>query len=278
MPSRNIKLLISYEGTRYHGWQIQRDLITIQQFVERAIEQATGEKSRLANAGRTDSGVHAIGQVANFSTNSTIPAVKFRPALQRFLPDDITICESCEVPEDFHAGFDAKWKLYRYIILNSPIPNAQLSRFTTRISAPLNAERMNRAAQYLVGEHDFRSFESHYPNKATSVRNVMHCAVHPGEAWSHWQPDLNCLPLHAKTTTILYLDIVANGFLYNMVRSIAGTLIKIGKGDWEIEEAGSILKKLDRTKAGSTAPANGLYLMHVEYEKEFEEVGMKSFD
>lgn len=271
MSDRNIKLVLSYDGSCYHGWQVQANSVTVQQVVEQAIKQVTGVASRLACAGRTDSGVHAIGQVANFNTKSKIPAGKFCPALQRHLPDDITIRESTEVPDDFHAGYDAKWKLYRYLVLNSAIPNALLNRFTTRVSAPLDVEAMDRAAQHLVGVHDFRCFESKYPNKATSVRHIKYCNVRQGNSWPLWMPDFNGHPISPQECPLVYLDIVADGFLYNMVRSIMGTLLKIGNGSWPVEAAQNILEGQDRKLAGPTAPPQGLYLMHVEYKKEFEE-------
>ncbi len=274
MPARNIKLTISYDGSACYGWQIQPDRPTIQQAIEQAIQQITGEASRLAGAGRTDTGVHAIGQVANFKTHSRIPAEKFRPAIQSQLPDEIVIRDSCEVPENFHAGYDAKWKLYRYLVLNSELPHAHLHRFTTRVAAKLDADRMDRAARSLVGEHDFRSFESHYPNKASSVRHVKYCRVQQTENWSAWQASLANVPLHNETLPIISLDIVANGFLYNMVRAIMGTLLKIGSGDWPVDAARRILEAMDRKQAGPTAPPQGLYLMHVEYEKEFETTGL----
>ncbi len=269
MPTRNIKLTISYDGSAYHGWQVQPDRITIQEVIERAILQITGEASRLASAGRTDTGVHAMGQVASFKTNSTIPAEKFRPAIQSQLPDDVVIRQSCEVPIDFHAGYDAKWKLYRYLVLNSEVPHAHLNRFTTRIATKLDTAKMDQAAQSLVGEHDFRSFESHYPNKATSVRHVKYCRVQQGTTWPAWQPSLAGTSVQNNALPILSLDIVANGFLYNMVRAIMGTLLKIGNGDWSVDAARRILEAMDRKQAGPTAPPQGLYLMHVEYDQDF---------
>ncbi len=270
MPTRNIKLTISYDGSAYHGWQIQPDRLTIQEVIERAILQITGESSRLASAGRTDTGVHAIGQVASFKTNSTIPAGKFRPAIQSRLPDDVVIRDSCEVPIDFHAGHAAKWKLYRYLILNSDIPHAHLHRFTTRIATKLDVTKMDQAARSLVGKHDFRSFESHYPNKATSVRHVKHCRVQQGVSWSAWRPSLQGNPILDEDSSIISLDIVADGFLYNMVRAIMGTLLKIGSGDWPVDAAKRVREAMDRKQAGPTAPPQGLYLMHVEYERDFD--------
>jgi len=272
MPTRNIKLTISYQGSAYHGWQVQPDHITVQEVIEQAILQITGELSRLASAGRTDTGVHAIGQVASFKTNSTIPAERFRLAIQSQLPDDVVIRDSCEVPINFHAGYAARWKLYRYLILNSEIPHAHLNRFTTRIATKLDATKMNQAAQTLVGEHDFRSFESHYPNKATSVRHVKHCSVQQGTAWPAWQPSIEGNPILDDALPIISLDIVADGFLYNMVRAIMGTLIKIGNGDWPVDAAKRALEAMDRKQAGPTAPPQGLYLMHVEYERDFDTV------
>ncbi|MCA9091115.1 MAG: tRNA pseudouridine(38-40) synthase TruA, partial [Planctomycetaceae bacterium] len=155
---RNIRLRIAYDGTQYAGWQIQPEHPTVQGVLEEAVRKLTGEEVRMLSAGRTDAGVHALGQVANFFTESRIPADRWRPALQDKLPADIVILESDEVPQDFHATFWAKSKRYRYLIYNNLIDDPFLSRYTWRISQPLDVDAMNAAAQVLVGTHDFRSF------------------------------------------------------------------------------------------------------------------------
>lgn len=300
MSLRNIKLTLSYDGSRYHGWQFQPDRQTIQERLETAIGRITGVPSRVAGAGRTDAGVHALGQVASFKTESRIPAKRFRPALQSQLPEDIVIRHSEEVPLEFHAGYAALWKQYRYVIWNSEIAAPHLHGHVTRIVNPLSIEAMQKAAQTLMGKHDFRSFESQFPNKATSVRTVHYCHVREANPWEVWTPGLHLPAAQAESSSavelgsasgklfetaawqssqpewtslsaarFLYLDIVADGFLYNMVRAIMGTLIKIGEGSWPSTAAREILEAQDRRLAGPTAPAAGLYLMHVEYHSPF---------
>ncbi|HBN74475.1 MAG TPA: tRNA pseudouridine(38-40) synthase TruA [Planctomycetaceae bacterium] len=269
MSVRNLKLLIAYDGQPFYGWQVQPDRPTVQQHIEEAILAITQEHSRLAGAGRTDTGVHALGQVASFRTSSKIPCERMRPAIQSKLPEEIAIRDVTEVPYDFHAGHHAKWKHYRYLIFNSRIARPHLRYYATRIADDLNADIMNEAAQYLVGKHDFRSFESNYPNKATSVRTVKYCRVSRAEHWEMWNSYAEIKSAESQQAPFVFLDIIADGFLYNMVRAITGTLLKIGMGSWQPEEARRILEAMDRKQAGPTAPANGLYLMHVEYEREF---------
>lgn len=269
MSDRNLKLLIAYDGQPFYGWQVQPDRPTVQQHIEEAILAITQEHSRLAGAGRTDTGVHALGQVASFRTTSKIPCERMRPAIQSKLPEEIAIRGVTEVSYDFHAGHHAKWKHYRYLIFNSRIASPHLRHYATRIADDLNADIMNDAAQSLIGKHDFRSFESNYPNKATSVRTVKYCRVSRTQHWEMWNSQAKISSTESLQAPFIYLDIVADGFLYNMVRAITGTLLKIGMGSWDPEAAGQILEAMDRKQAGPTAPANGLYLMHVEYEREF---------
>lgn len=266
--SRNIRLKIAYDGTRYSGWQVQPNRVTVQGCVEEAIRKACGESHRLLCAGRTDSGVHALGQVANFKTAAPIPPEKWRPALQAHLPEDIVILESDEVPEDFHATFWAASKRYRYVIHNSIVSDPFLRRYSWRISQDLNVDAMQEAAQCLIGTHDFRSFESHWPNKATSVRTVMDLTIqrrHKGELFTPRS-------LNAQDTTppdqageLICLEIEADGFLYNMVRTITGTLTYVGRGTWTKKDVERVLKAQDRSIAGGTAPACGLFMVEVKY-------------
>ena len=269
---RNIRLRIAYDGTQYAGWQIQPEHPTVQGVLEEAVRKLTGEEVRMLSAGRTDAGVHALGQVANFITESRIPADRWRPALQDKLPADIVILESDEVPQDFHATFWAKSKRYRYLIYNNLIDDPFLSRYTWRISQPLDVDAMNAAAQVLVGTHDFRSFESHWPNKATSVRTVSHLSLRRHAGWNLWAPE----PQHvvgangsAATANaqlpFISLEIEADGFLYNMVRAITGTLVNVGRGTWTAEDVRRVLVEQDRSRAGGTAPACGLYMACVHY-------------
>src|SRR5262245_31648009 len=185
MPAqRNIRLTLAYDGTNYVGWQVQKNGLSIQEVLERAIEKLTGEKCPVLSAGRTDSGVHALGQVANFFTTSVIPARKFRPALQDFLPHDIVILESCDAPPEFHATFKAVRKQYRYLIDNSPVPLPFLSKYTWSLRRRLDVAAMDEAAQLLLGMHDFRSFETDWPNKVTSVRTIFEIRVARRPLWN----------------------------------------------------------------------------------------------
>lgn len=265
---RNIRLRIAYDGTRFAGWQVQPDQLTVQGCIESAIEQVSGEQQRLLCAGRTDSGVHALGQVVNFTTFSRIPAAKWRPALQTRLPEDIVILESDEVSPGFHSTFWARSKRYRYVIHNSVVANPFLRHFSWRIGQPLNVEAMQDAAECLLGTHDFRSFESHWPNKATSVRTVMDLTIQRRHACDLFQPlslhDPHLLPPDGPGEFIC-LEIEADGFLYNMVRTITGTLTYVGRGTWTRNDVQRILASQDRSIAGGTAPACGLFMVQVNY-------------
>lgn len=288
--SRNIRLTLAYDGTQYCGWQVQANGPSIQAELERAIHTLTGEHCPVYSAGRTDSGVHALAQVANFHTRFPIPAANFRPALQSKLPRDIVLLESAEVPSAFHATFSAKRKQYRYVIDNSEIPLPFLSRYAWQLRRPLSAEAMHTAAQSLVGTHDFRSFETDWPNKATSVRTVEHICVGRAPLWELWcssplqggvggvvhqgderpasnleRPTSDEMRQAAGGCPLISIEIVADGFLYNMVRSIVGTLVNVGRGKWAIDDVSRILLEQRREVAGATAPACGLYLVRAEY-------------
>lgn len=294
---RNIRLTLAYDGTNYCGWQVQANGPSIQAALERAIERLTGAKSAVYSAGRTDSGVHALGQVANFHTEFPIPPENFRPALQTKLPEDIVILDSCEAPPEFHATYAAKSKRYRYVIDNSPHPLPFLKRYAWQMRRRLDADAMHVAGQSLLGTHDFRSFETDWPNKATSVRTVTELRVARRRLWELWEaptgaqhagqahaarPDdeprngsrglaLRTMPdrppsrLAFSPEPLICLDIVADGFLYNMVRCIVGTLVNVGRSKWTADDVARILETQQRSIAGSTAPACGLYLVEVEY-------------
>lgn len=288
---RNIRLTLAYDGTNYCGWQVQSNGPSIQAALERAIERLTGVRSAVLSAGRTDSGVHALGQVANFHTAFPMPPENFRPALQTKLPRDIVILDSCAAPDDFHATFKAKWKRYRYLIDNSPICLPFLQRYAWQLRRRLDADAMHAAAQLLLGQHDFRSFETDWPNKLTSIRTVMQISVARRAMWEMWTPGdsaagrartaiKNPLPAPDDASRsgadaspaghwpLICLEITADGFLYNMVRSIVGTLVNVGREKWSEEKVRTILEAQQRSVAGSTAPACGLYLVDVGYEEE----------
>jgi tRNA pseudouridine38-40 synthase len=285
-PQRNIRLTLAYDGTNYVGWQVQKNGLSIQEVLEKAIEKLTGEKCPVLSAGRTDSGVHALRQVANFFTTSAIPAKNFRPAIQDFLPHDIVILESYEASPEFHATFKATRKHYRYLIDNSPVPLPFLSKYTWSLRRRLDVPAMHNAAQLLLGKHDFRSFETDWPNKVTSVRTVFEIRVTRQPLWNLFNSSEPTAPplrkggsgdgvpnpyrIHGNPSDeagdIISLDIVADGFLYNMVRSIVGTLVNVGRHKWDKEEVARILEAQNRSIAGSTAPACGLFLVEVWYE------------
>jgi tRNA pseudouridine38-40 synthase len=247
MP-RNVKLTLSYDGTDFAGWQTQPNGRTVQATLEAALAGITGETGVRMNAsGRTDSGVHAVGQVANFRTESTIPAPSLLRALNANLPHDVVVREAVDVAESFDANRDAVRKMYRYVIHDGPVPSPFLRKYVCSSRWSLDAAAMSAAARCLVGTHDFRCFETEWPNRATSVRTITHLAV-------------------SRFGEHLWIDVEADGFLYNMVRAIAGTLMNVGRAYWPIERVGEILAAGDRTLAGPTAPPQGLFLMRVTYE------------
>jgi tRNA pseudouridine38-40 synthase len=247
MVMRRIKLTISYDGTNYCGWQIQPNGVTIEEVLNNAISKLTGENILVIGASRTDSGVHAMGNVAVFDTETTIPAEKIAVALNQRLPEDIVITKSEEVALDFHPRYCDCSKTYEYHIINTrtPIPTKRLTNYF--VSYNLNLEHMRQAASYLVGEHDFVSF----CNVRTDVENTVRT--------------IYALDIENVGNEIT-IRITGNGFLYNMVRIIVGTLIRVGRGFYEPEKVKEILEAKDRKAAGVTAPAHGLMLVEIKYE------------
>lgn len=242
----NIKLIIEYDGTGYHGWQSQANAVTVQDVIEKAIKNLIGEECSLIGSGRTDTGVHALGQVANFFTKSNIPPEKFSYALNNILPKDIVIRSSEEVPEDFHARYDAKGKKYRYIIYNSKQRSALLRNRAYFVSHPLDINLIEEAADHFIGTHDFAAFRASDSSVKSSVRTI-------SDIWVK-REDENII-----------LEVAGNGFLYNMVRIIAGTMVEVGMGRIPANTIPCIIESRDRRKAGRTAPPQGLYLMEVYY-------------
>lgn len=289
LPDRNIMLTLSYDGTNYCGWQIQPNGITIQECVEQAVGRLTGTRSSVLCAGRTDSGVHALGQIANFRTSSTIPPTQMRRGLQSYLPRDIVVVEARDVSPEFHATYSAVSKTYRYVLYDAPICPPFLNRFVARSRRRLNVPAMRTALPYLLGTHDFRCFETHYPNKQTSVRTIHHADIRRKPMWmpwcaAHaWEPscrtpesksvDANSDPDSASVDSpIIVFEVTADGFLYNMVRAIVGTLLRIGDGRREPDDMARVIASLDRTTAGMTTDACGLYLVEVRYPKSLTDV------
>lgn len=247
---RNLALTIAYDGTDFAGWQTQPNQRTVQETLEHAIAEFTGvERVRLNASGRTDAGVHALGQVANFYTAAPYPTEVVVRALNARMPPDIAIIAATERPESFDANKDAKRKLYRYVIHNGPIASPFMRRFAVHNKHPLDAAAMRRASACLVGRHDFHSFETEWPNRQTSVRTITHLSVNRGGEY-------------------VWIDVEADGFLYNMVRSIAGTLMDVGRRHIPESRVAEILHAEDRREAGPTAPAQGLFLVRVTYDPE----------
>jgi tRNA pseudouridine38-40 synthase len=248
---RNIKLTIEYDGTFYHGWQSQTNACAVQDVVSEAVSRLTGEECKLTGSSRTDTGVHALGQTANFYTSSKIPADKFSYAINSFLPEDIVIKKSEEVSLDFHSRFSAQGKRYKYLIYNSTFPSALLRHRAWHVGPVLDAEAMNRASKAFLGEHDFAAFSAAGSSVKSTVRTILDVSV-------------------AREADMIELQIAGNGFLYNMVRIIAGTLAEVGKGKILPEDLPAIIGSRDRKKAGITAPPHGLYLMEVHYSRASE--------
>ena len=245
---RNIKLIIEYDGKEFNGWQKQPNKLNIQGEIEKAIERVTGETVDLTASGRTDSGVHAIGQVANFKTNSTIPIEKNPIALNANLKKAIVIKSAEEVEERFHSRLNCKKKTYRYIINNSKYGTAIYRNLETHIPMKLDISKMQEAVKYLEGEHDFKAFKASGTSSKSSVRIIYKAEV-----------------IEAENERI-YIELTGNGFLYNMVRIISGTLVDVGLGKLEPKEIETIIHDKKREKAGKTLPPQGLYLVKVEYE------------
>ena len=244
---RTIKLTIEYDGTRYLGWQVQPEGSTLQGVLEEKLCSLTGEKIDLLGSGRTDAGVHALGQVAHFETKSQLDAQTIQRALNSLLPSDIVIQKVEEVNEGFHARKQSKSKTYEYRILNRNIRSAFHWGYAWHIPQRLNIREMNKATRSLMGEHDFSSFQSVGSPKKTAVRKVTR---------AEWK---------RSRDSLLRFEIEANGFLKQMVRAIVGTLVEVGKRKITLEQFQEILDSRDRKKAGPTAPAHGLFLKEVKY-------------
>lgn len=243
---RNIKLTIEYDGTKYYGWQRQKIGNTIQQEVEKAISKIVKEEVEIIGSSRTDSGVHAKGYVANFKTNAKMPAEKFRDAINCKLPYDIVIIKSEEVDLDFHARYSSKGKTYCYTILNREYPCAIDKNYMYYYRWKLDVDEMKKACEYFLGTHDFKAFQTPGGSVKTSVRTIS--------------------DLHIETNgDTIKVYISADGFLYNMVRIIVGTLILVGSGKIKESFVKNIIESGIRQNAGKCAPANGLCLEKVFY-------------
>lgn len=241
-----IKLIVAYDGTNYCGWQIQNNGITVEEVLNRELSALLHEDIQVIGASRTDSGVHALGNVAVFDTETRIPPEKISFALNQRLPEDIRIQNSCQVGDDFHPRFCDTIKTYEYKIWNSRFPNPTVRLYSKFIYYNLDIDKMQKAADYLVGEHDFKSFCSTRTQVENTVRTVTEIKFE-------------------KQGNMITMRIKGNGFLYNMVRIIMGTLLKCGMGMYEPEHVKEILLACDRAKAGPKAEACGLTLVGIEY-------------
>jgi tRNA pseudouridine38-40 synthase len=243
---RNVKLTIEYDGTHLHGFQIQKRKRTVQGELEKALKTLFRRKIRVAGSGRTDAGVHARGQVVSFQVDSDILTRKIRAGLNRYLPADISVRDVKDAPLNFHAQFSAKWKTYEYKILQTQV-RSPLERFDTFwLRYELDLKKMKRAACVLLGKHNFRSFESSGSARKSAVRTVRSLSV-------------------SKTGDVFTILIQADGFLYKMVRTIAGLLVDVGSGKLSLGDVKVIIKSKNRKAAGWTAPARGLCLKQVTY-------------
>jgi tRNA pseudouridine38-40 synthase len=247
---RNIKLILEYDGTNYHGWQSQAGSgrPTVQETVERAIRELGHEEADLCSSGRTDAGVHAFGHVANFATTMTMPPEAWAPALNHHLPSDIRVLRSEEVAPDFHSRFSASGKTYRYVILNRHAPSALYRDRAWHVPKKLNLPAMRRAAKYLVGTHDFSAFRASACGAKNPVRTLKSLVIE-------------------KQDDFVEIALEADAFLQYMARNIAGSLVEVGLGRLSSRTIKDILLSRDRTRAGRTAPAQGLYLVRVTYRR-----------
>lgn len=242
----NIKLTLEYDGTNYYGWQKQKKFKTIQNEIEYAIELVTKEHCEVIGSSRTDAGVHAKGFVANFKTNSKVPPNKFREALNVKLPDDIVIIKSEQVEQDFHSRYCARGKTYEYYILNSDVPSALMRKQVYHYKFDLDVELMKIAAKQFIGTHDFSAFKSQGSSVKGTIRTIF---------------DINI----EKEKKIIKISVSGDGFLYNMVRIIVGTLIDVGRGKTDAMSISEIINKKDRSLAGDCVPSHGLLLKEVYY-------------
>jgi tRNA pseudouridine38-40 synthase len=240
-------MIVAYDGTNYCGWQAQPNGVTIEEKLNEALTNLLGEEIHVTGASRTDAGVHSLGNVCVFDTDTRMPAAKISFALNQRLPEDIVVQDSCEVAEDFHPRYAESEKTYEYRILNRRfrLPTRRLDTYFYYY--PLDVDRMKEAASYLVGEHDFRSFCAVNAQVKSTVRTVYRCSVN-------------------RADDIITIRITGNGFLYNMVRIIAGTLIKVGSGEIAPSDMPRILRARDRSASGPTAPAHGLTMIGIEYD------------
>lgn len=266
MPARNIKLIIEYDGTAYAGWQEQANALSIQQVIEQVLETLTHKKTRLNASGRTDAGVHALNQVANFRTESRMPPQAFVKGCNTLLPPDIVVKSAEEVPLEFNARRNAKGKRYRYLIYNSPVRSAHLRNYSWHIRKELDLGAMREAARHLLGEHDFNAFRSATCDAPHAVREVRSLDITLSTAdILPFSQELSHLPTSTGSPRLVVVEAHATAFLKQMVRNIVGTLEEVGRGRMAPEQVKATLEGRDRRAAGPTAPPQGLFLVSVDY-------------
>ncbi|TJY38840.1 tRNA pseudouridine(38-40) synthase TruA [Cohnella pontilimi] len=265
---RNICVVIGYDGTDYNGFQSQPGGNTVQDKLEDALLTLTGENIRVTGSGRTDAGVHARSMHVNFRTDSHIPASRWTLALNARLPDDIVVHSAFEVPDDFHARRTASRKTYRYTINCNKNPDVFRRKYEFHHHTPLNVEAMREGLQHLIGEHDFSSFTSPLSTKPSHIRTLYEARLeteHRYDVFSSAMAEADAKRYPGKQRGIIHLYVTGNGFLYNMVRIIAGTMMQVGEGKIAPEHISDILNARDRSRAGPTAVPHGLTLWNVEY-------------
>ncbi len=243
---RNIRLLIEYDGTGYHGWQRQANALSVQEIMEDSIEKIVCHQVKLIGAGRTDAGVHALGQTANFYTTSSIPSGRIADAVNSVLPEDIVVREAEEVQEEFHARYSAKGKSYKYIVNNAKYPSALQRNREYHYPYELDFETMECSLHTLLGEHDFKGFMASGSSVRNTVRTITKAEM-------------------ARELDRVFFSFHGNGFLYNMVRIMVGTILEAGRGNISVDDVQAVLSQGDRAKAGKTVPPFGLYLEQVFY-------------
>lgn len=245
--TRNIRIKVTYEGTRYQGWQKQETSDnTIQGKLERLLSRMCDEEITIQGSGRTDAGVHALGQVVNFHTSSTMSTEEMLAYMNRYLPEDIAVVDIAEVPERFHSRLNAKGKRYSYRVWNSSIPNVFWRRYSHTVEDSLDIEAMKTAATYLLGEHDFKAFTSTKKGKKSTVRRIDSIDI-------------------IKEGDLITFTFVGNGFLYHMIRILVGTLLDVGKGERSTEAIPAVMESKNRENAGELVPGKGLVLEEVYY-------------
>lgn len=246
---RRIKLTVAYDGTKYSGWQAQNNAVTIEGILNKVLSRLLKEEIVVIGASRTDAGVHSMGNIAVFDTKSTIPGERFLYVVNQKLPEDIVVVHSEEVPLSWHPRHQNSRKTYEYRIYNSQLPNPVKRLYTYFVSFDLDVELMKEGARYLIGEHDFAGFCSIKTNAKTTVRTIYDLQVE-------------------QRADEIVIRVTGNGFLYNMVRIIAGVLVRVGRGYYPPEKVKELLDGRERTGEANTAPPQGLCLMGIEYEEE----------